>query len=263
MRARTFWGIALIVFGGLLLLERLGVLPGSAWSYVWPLALIGFGLIVLIGAVRKGVLPVTNAALPLGGAHSARVVIKHGAGQLRVDAGEASDMLLAGAFTGGVESQRNDHGEETDIELKMPSQAFAPWDWFNLREGLAWDVQLNPTIPLKLSVDTGASSSHLNLTKLNVQRLDIHTGASSVEVTMPAHAGRTTARVESGVASVDIRVPDGVAARISGNVGMGELKVDQSRFPRHNGTYETPNFDTATDRIELDVQGGVGAVSVR
>ncbi len=53
MRARTFWGIALTVFGGLLLLDRVGVLPGSAWSYVWPLALIGFGLMVLIGTVRK------------------------------------------------------------------------------------------------------------------------------------------------------------------------------------------------------------------
>ncbi len=145
----------------------------------------------------------------------------------------------------------------------MPPQVFAPWDWFNLREGLAWAVHLNPTVPMKLWVDTGASSSHLNLARLNVRQLDLHTGASSVEVTMPAHAGRTTARVESGVASVDIRVPEGVAARITGNVGMGTLKVDEARFPRHNGTYETPDFMAASDRIELDIQGGVGAVSVR
>ena len=91
----------------------------------------------------------------------------------------------------------------------------------------------------------------------------METGASSTRLTLPAHAGWTRARVASGAASVEIAVPAGVAARINGQVAVGSLNVDQQRFPRRNGGYESPDFETATHRVELSIEGGVGATVVR
>lgn len=38
------FGVFLIVFGGLFLLENLGLLPAGIWGVFWPLALIALGL---------------------------------------------------------------------------------------------------------------------------------------------------------------------------------------------------------------------------
>jgi hypothetical protein len=78
-----------------------------------------------------------------------------------------------------------------------------------------------------------------------------------------ASAGFTHARVESGAASVKVRVPPGVAARISGQMGLGALDVDQHRFPPRGGGYESDDFSAAANRVELEVEGGVGSVDVR
>jgi hypothetical protein len=225
MNARTFWGLILIGLGGLLLLDRFGLLPGNAWGYIWPLALILLGSLVLLGVVRRRTFEVVHTMLPLDGAEAARVSITHGAGELRVAASDTPNALVDGAFGGGVEPRVSNTDRQSDVALKMPSYLLAPWDWIGARDGLAWDVKLTPSVPLDLTIDSGASSSHINLSDLQVRTLNLRTGASSVDLTMPEHAGMTRARIESGAASVNVRIPDGVAAHISGQMGLGALNV--------------------------------------
>ena len=44
MRSRLVWPVLLIGFGLLLLLDNFDLLPGSVWGYVWPAILIVLGL---------------------------------------------------------------------------------------------------------------------------------------------------------------------------------------------------------------------------
>jgi hypothetical protein len=39
-----FIGILLLIMGALILLERMGVIPGGAWDYFWPVVVIALGL---------------------------------------------------------------------------------------------------------------------------------------------------------------------------------------------------------------------------
>jgi len=98
---------------------------------------------------------------------------------------------------------------------------------------------------------------------LSVSDLTIHTGASKTHLTLPAQAGYTRARISSGAASVHIDVPPGVAAHVHGAMGLGTVNVDSARFPRRNGSYESPDYATAVNRVELDIEGGIGSVDVR
>ena len=52
-RVTTFVGIALILFGGLALVDA--VLPAWAdsWRYLWPLFLVGIGAVLVAGAFRR------------------------------------------------------------------------------------------------------------------------------------------------------------------------------------------------------------------
>jgi hypothetical protein len=90
----------------------------------------------------------------------------------------------------------------------------------------------------------------------------VQTGVSSTSITLPARAGATRATVKAGVASVHLSIPAGVAARIVGQMGLGALNVDESRFPRHGKIYESPDYASATDRLDLNVEGGLGAIDV-
>lgn len=48
-----FVGILLLLLGVLMLLERLGVISGSAWDYFLPIALIALGAAMVIERKRR------------------------------------------------------------------------------------------------------------------------------------------------------------------------------------------------------------------
>jgi hypothetical protein len=45
-------------------------------------------------------------------------------------------------------------------------------------------------------------------------------------------------------------------------MALGSAQIDQARFPATTGGYESPDFGTAANRVEIDVQGGVGSFRV-
>ena len=79
---------------------------------------------------------------------------------------------------------------------------------------------------------------------------------------MPAAAGRTAVTAETGAASLAIEVPQGVAARIRMRMALGSVVVDEARFPRTADGYASPDWEAATNRVEIDIQGGVGSVRI-
>jgi hypothetical protein len=94
-------------------------------------------------------------------------------------------------------------------------------------------------------------------------RVALKTGASSTNVTMPAH-GASLLDVEAGAASIDIRIPDTAAARIRAKNSVMALNVDTNRIPRlDSGIYQSSNFDTAPDRAEINIESGLGSVSIK
>jgi len=263
MRARYFWPTILILAGVIFLLSNLGLLPGSAWGWVWALVLILVGVGMLWPA--RGGPGSKQVAVPLAGAAVAQVTLKHGAGRLTVASGAASDLLLSGVCGGGVDQDVRPLGDHLDVTLRMPPQDWGPWIWPGGwgRVSLDWDLVLNPGVPLSLVVETGASDTRLDLSQLRVTDLSIKTGASSTSLTLPAQAGQTRVRIESGAASVKVRVPEGVAARIRGRIGVGTLNVDAGRFAPRGNEYQSADFDSAANRVEIEVGGGVGSVDVR
>ena len=57
----TFFGIALILFGGLALLAA--VAPSIAtWRYLWPVFIIGMGVVLVAGAMRRNDAPGATAS---------------------------------------------------------------------------------------------------------------------------------------------------------------------------------------------------------
>jgi hypothetical protein len=48
--ADMFFGIVLVIIGGLLLLHEMHIIHWSFWSYVWPVLIIAVGVKLLLGS---------------------------------------------------------------------------------------------------------------------------------------------------------------------------------------------------------------------
>jgi Cell wall-active antibiotics response 4TMS YvqF/N-terminal domain of toast_rack, DUF2154 len=253
------WPFAWIGVGALLFLSttgRLGTGPGELIAQGWPWLLIALGVWFLIGAVVPSRhRPVEELVVPLRDAGQASIRIRFGAGTLQtVTAG--SGNLVDGRFTGGVVHRDIAPGT---IALEQDMSYGMPW----LQRESAWTVGLTGEVPLDLTVEAGASRTRLDLGATKTRRLEIKTGASETTVSLPREAGMTDVKAEAGAASLTFIVPSGVAARIRSTVALGSVKVDEDRFPRFGSDYQSADYGSATNRVDLDINGGVGSVRVR
>ncbi len=258
-KSGIMWGLMLILFGGLILLNRMGILPGNVWTIFWPLALILWGLSLLVGGFgrnRRRQTPETRQlAFQLKGYEAAEVAVHFSAGRLTLDSGAAPDELLAGTFAGGVAHELQPDGEVARVTLRTPP------DWRDQTE-LDWDIALNDDIPTAIELHTGAADSLIDLERTHVTRVSLNVGAGKAEIVLPAAAGQTDVRVTGGAGSLTIRVPDGVAAHIEESSTVGRVEIDEDRFPRNGAAYRSADYDSAANRADVRVRLAAGKVRI-
>jgi hypothetical protein len=251
------WPVAWTLVGIALLVSTTGNLaqgPGELLATWWPVAAIVLGAWFLLGALFSHGGGTDRLVIPLEAAADAAIRIKFGAGRLTTGRAAAGN-LVDGTFNGGAESRRQGANR---VELAQDFAHGVPW----LDHPSEWAVGLTAEVPLDLSLETGASKALLDLTDLRVRNLELKTGASDTRVILPRAAGGTAVRAEAGAASLVIEVPRSVAARIRSRVALGTNQIDEARFPRLGDRYQSSDYDTSENRVDIDVQGGVGSVRV-
>jgi len=252
------WPLAWIGLGAALFAAttgRIDIGPGELISEWWPVALVIAGAWFLVAAIwprKTGNLETLE--LPLAGAQRAEARITFGAGELTIGRGRAG-TLVSGRFEGGALYRTAGPGH---VEVKPDTGA----GWPMAGQAYRWDIGLTGEVPLDLRLDTGASKAAIDLGDLRIRLLEIRTGASETRVRLPARAGQSWVRTETGVSSLSLEVPQGVSARIRTRMALGRTDVDERRFPRTADGYMSPDYEQSANRIDIDVQGGVGAVSI-
>lgn len=284
----------LIGFGLLLLANNFGLLQGNVWAVAlnfWPVILILLGLEILVGrrsTLASAIIAVVGLLLIVGlvvaaiywgwggvgrsgitehfvqemeGAESAIVSLDFAVGDLRVRGLKDSPDLMDARFNGlPVEHQYEVTAGRGHLQLKS-SGGDIVW-WPNAAAKNTWDIALSPRLPLILEVETGLGQAVLDLSGLQVTDFSLSAGVGGVRVILPA-TGQIMAKVEAGMGGLVLEIPQGMAARIAAEVGLGGLKVDESRFPRTGKYYESPDYTTADNRVDLRISGGIGAITVR
>ena len=251
------WSAVWVVVGFVLLASTtgsLGASPGELIAEYWPWLLVALGIWFLVGAVFPSRGPTERLTIPLDGAAMATVRIRFGAGSLSIRPASAGN-LVDGDFKGGVRSDRTGPG---GVELAQDTSFGLP---FVDRES-RWDVGVAADVPLDLRLDAGASRTRIDLRDSRLRTLELHTGASETHVVLPRAAGATSVRAEAGAASLIFEVPAGVAARIRSRMTLGSTQIDRSRFPQVGDEFMSPDYATATNRVDLDIQGGVGSLRI-
>jgi len=263
---RIFWAILLVGLGFLFLANNLGLMSINVWSLFWPAFIILLGIWFLLGpALGSNEMVLEEGSIDLAGAEGASVRIKHGAGRLTVNSSAESGTLASGTFATGLNARVKRDGNQLDVVMQPNTPAFPdvlfPWNWA-AGKGLEWNFGFTKEIPLDLVFEFGAVNAYLDLTDLLVKDLRLKTGASATDLTLPSNAGMTHLKIEAGAASVNIHIPDGVGARIEAEAGLASVSVDQNRFPKVNGYYQSARYDEADNKLEIRIETGLGSIEI-
>ncbi|MDF1514283.1 MAG: DUF5668 domain-containing protein [Anaerolineae bacterium] len=260
---RLTWGILLLAFGTLMLLDNLNVfsfLGVSIWNILWPVCLIAAG-IWIVWASRSSQQPGEKQELsvPVDIVEKYRVDIKYGAGELSIGSHSDAEPLLYCDSEGGLKHEIKQDVDQKHIKLWSP----APLGPFRFTFRRKWHISLNDAIPCELKLNTGACDTRVDLTNTQVTSLKVETGASATQITLPADAGYTRVHASGGAASLTLNVPDSVASQIEVQGGIYSADVNQHRFPRQGKYYRSPGYDTAENKIDIKLEMGVGSIEVR
>lgn len=257
-RDNIFWGTALILVGILLFLQTEGYI-GNIFPYLWPLALILVGGWSILGVYwRPANSPEESFSIPLSGAQSVEYHFAHGAGQLEISGGAPAGQALVGTSAAGMSRKSQVNGDRLNVRVEA-GPSFVPF--LGPAQGV-WRFQLTREIPSTLVLETGASSVNLDLRDVPARHIALKTGASGSNITLP-EKGSSLLDIEAGAASVRVVVPPATAARIRVDEGVTSINVDTNRFPRLGlGLYQSSGYDMASDRAEINIESGLGSVTV-
>lgn len=196
-------------------------------------------------------------AAPLGSVESGRLVFAKGADRLRIRGASGMDELYRADFEGAVPKVEVDGGEVTF----RYSKRFGLFEW----RRQSGEVALNAAVPWEVEVRGGASGVEADLGDLALTSFVLKGGISDLSLTLPEPSGTVPVRLFGGASKVTIHRPPGTEARVSVRGGAATLAFDEQSFDALGGKVrlQSPGYDGATGRYDVELSGGASEVSIR
>ncbi|MCP4141888.1 MAG: hypothetical protein GY755_16705 [Chloroflexi bacterium] len=292
MAILRLWPVLIIAIGLEIFIGRKNIWL-SAVGVGGALALLVGGLWLSGGVLGvEGVVPTGDILVseeieqPLDDAEFAEINIDSSIGALSVDSLSNDENLIEGKiFSVEREIIRQDYekdGDEISYYLSSDWKTGAPTSFTGYeKERLSWDLALTQEIPLDLNIDLGVGESTMDLAELEIVDLDLSIGVGQAKVKLPA--GEYRADVDGGVGQTIITLPDEGVIKLNVSGGIGEIVINipegmeakiyvdrgiagfsaPSGYIQDENSYISPNYDDAENYIILNLDQGIGNISIR
>ena len=296
MRVSTlFWGILLVLIGGLFLLNNLNVLNVN-WETIWrlwPMILVFWGISILVGKQRPPWYVVLLMVLlimfmvfavaatewfhhdfsfadrgtytqsfeePMApSTKHATFRLQSGAGRFYIH--DTTSQLVKASTEVSFGKYSLSH-EQTDksayVTLDFRGRSTG-WGFGRTRNRA--EVNLNSVPTWTINIEVGAASGDFDLTPYKIDELRIDAGASSMKVKLGDRSEETRVKVKTGASSTTIQVPESVGCEVRTETALSSKRI--RGFEKISGSrYQTSNFETAAKKIYIDVSAGVSSIRV-
>ncbi|HPF30707.1 MAG TPA: DUF5668 domain-containing protein [Candidatus Saccharibacteria bacterium] len=290
--SKIFWGLLFIIIGLLAFLNNLNLVDvnwNNTWR-LWPLIIISIGVSILsiknivwkiasivivismLGSViwvMIGDYPSCNkinqynstTKLISKDITSAKISIKAGAVSLLVDSSD-QDNLINSSFESNyaIVSQNSIISNHTQIvDLTMSSKKSS--NWFLNDYNNKWTVGLNNKIPLKLSVDAGASDISIDASGISLESADIKVGVSKLLLKIGEKVSKVDIKINSGVSSILVSVPKESGIKLNLEDGMASKNI-ADMIEIDDNIYESSDYDVSKNKIDISAKIGISSITV-
>lgn len=233
------------------------------------------------------------------GATSADVNLGFSVGEMTLKSLTASDNLLEADITYIGEIEFTAAGDEhRKLTLKQKSSAETvvksikqTIGAMGKRPDLRWDVRLSPEVPMALRINSGVGKLDCDLSQLKLLQFSFNGGTGETNLVLPASAQGYDASFNEGVGATTITLPQNTSINMKVNAGVGSVKIHapgdtavrvkvrgglgDARMPSHyvqvegrhefitkSGIWQSPGFEDAAHKIQIDYDGGVGNLTI-
>lgn len=219
-------------------------------------------LLTSCGAVRDTSEPAgpeqrESRTVDLDKSERVRVDLRMPAGELQVRGG--AEKLMEGDFTYNVaewkpEIRYSATGSVGGLTLEQHGPSSSRGSARN-----RWDLKFNKSVPLDFRAELGAGEARLELGSLNLRSVEITMGAGTLNVDLRGTPAQDyPVRIRGGVGEATVRLPKDVGVSAVASGGLGDISVSGLR--KSGDKYLNDAYQTASRRIRLDIQGGVGSI---
>jgi len=196
-------------------------------------------------------------SVDLKGAKAARVVVHMPSGMLYIQGG-ADQLMQADFYQGAAWSAPSVdyHVDNAFGTLTIDQQSASE---FVGHSDNTWRLKLTNEVPLELNVDLGAGRSDLNLSKIDLTRLQLNIGAGQANVDLTGERSKDLqAQIHGGVGEAIVRLPKsvGVVADVHGGLGA----IDVHGLKEEDGRYVNATYGKSPNTLHLTVEGGIGLI---
>lgn len=123
------------------------------------------------------------------------------------------------------------------------------------------EMALNVNPIWNVEANIGAGEMVLDLSNFKISNATLKGGAAAFDITLGSKYNNTTLSAETGVSSVEIKIPQKSGCQIK--VTSGLSSKDFEGFTNlGKGIYQTPNFAKASNKININLKGGLSSFEV-
>lgn len=212
------------------------------------ITLMACSLTINVPSVETGVTQTFEIDEPLeSGSDTASVNIEMGAGTLDLSGG--TEKLIQGEVIYNVKSWKptlTRAGNSITIKQENTTTVGIPDGTIKNK----WTVQLG-SIPMDLSLSTGAYEGNLNLSGLSITSLSIRDGASksTIQFDTPNPVEMSILSYKTGASQVSLK-------------GLGNANVDQVSFDGGVGSYELDFTGDLTKDVNVTIKSGMSDIKL-
>ena len=211
-----------------------------------------------IPTTRINDLRTETQTIRLDSATSADVHIEFGAGELTVGGG--SSNLMDGTFRYNVDEWKPviDYHENGAVGSLTVSQQGDSVPVGNTVTN-EWDIQLSDEVSLDLHINTGAGTSELNLNSLELNNLEVVSGAGITHIDLTGNWQHDVkVSIHGGVGEIVVRLPADIGVAVKMDTAL--VSVETNNLNKGSDGYTNAAYGSTTNTLTMDLQAGVGTV---
>jgi len=225
---------------------------------VLPLGLVLSGCVI---ETRSGPTRHESVHIERDASEFLRVNLNMGAGNLNVSSG-AAGKFLDGTVMYNIDSwkpvvQYSSSAGHGVLSVEQPGSHQS--NIGNLQ--YEWNLRLANDIPIDLNVRFGAGDAKLKLGGLSLRSVEVEMGVGQLDLDLRGAPQRDyDVRIRGGVGEANVRLPRDVGVSAEARGGIGEIHTEGLR--KEGAHWVNDAYDRAKTTIHLDVQGGIGEISL-
>jgi hypothetical protein len=132
------------------------------------------------------------------------------------------------------------------------SRKFNNLNEFVLNGDLTWELDLN----------TDAVDGKFDLTDINVCKIAIESGLGNLQFKLGDKSEKVQIIIDAGLSNIEFELPDTAGVRAKVDAGLSSSSFNKAGWEKRDGYYYSKDYENSDVRIDMDIDIGMGNVSV-